>query len=121
MAVEDGAVLGLLLGRLNQATGRCSGPESLVPEVLKLYETLRKSRITTNVAGAVSNQYWYHRSDGPEQEERDQLLAAAGKGVKSKWNLTDEDYQMDLLGFDVIKDSEDAFDRWVQKRTMAHI
>lgn len=61
MAVEDGAVLGKLLGLLSQFP-RIDETERhlLVPAALKLSESLRKSRTTLNVQGAVRNQEMYH-------------------------------------------------------------
>ncbi|KAF2846027.1 putative salicylate hydroxylase [Plenodomus tracheiphilus IPT5] len=116
MAVEDGAVLGKLLGRLNKVPVSIAASVSRVPDVLKLYEKLRKARTTINVAGAVANRYWFHLHDGPEQEHRDAFLA--GNGVKSEWVLNNDAYQRDLLGFDVVKDSEEAFDAWLQEQNM---
>jgi salicylate hydroxylase len=115
MAVEDGAVLGKLLGLFSKSNQFESEEKHPVAEILRLYESLRKSRTTLNVKGAIANQYWYHLPDGPEQEARDAELETAIWGNKTKWNLTDVDYQNNLLGFDVIKDCEAAFESWRQK------
>ncbi len=58
MAVEDGLVLGLLLGKL-QASERIPTQEKRtnINAVLGLFESLRKKRTTTNVKGAVANRY----------------------------------------------------------------
>jgi salicylate hydroxylase len=115
MAVEDGAVLGKLLGRLDRSIKVGSGGTHQVAEILQLYESLRKSRTTLNVKGAISNQYWYHLPDGLEQEDRDASLETGQWGKRVKWNLNDMDYQKNLLGFDVIKDCEEAFENWALK------
>lgn len=53
MAVEDGAVIGTLLGRLQACLGPVQDSQrpEIVSELLKLYEELRKRRTTTNVQG----------------------------------------------------------------------
>lgn len=112
MAVEDGAVLGKLLSKASELDG--ANMESFVPKVLRLYESLRKSRTTVNVVGAVANRYWYHLPDGPEQEERDAFLRKEIWSDKVNWNLLDADYQYNLLGVDVVKDCEEAFEVWVR-------
>ena len=54
MAVEDGAVLGTLLTRLHDS--ELPGPDrEHLSAILKLYETLRKSRTTLQVQGAIKN------------------------------------------------------------------
>lgn len=54
MAVEDGAVLGTLLTKLHKSELPNSDDEH-IPTMLKLYETLRKSRTTLQVQGAIKN------------------------------------------------------------------
>lgn len=71
MAVEDGAVLGKLLGQLVSSSLYHDRPRDTVLDMLEMYENLRKSRTTTNVQGARSNQRAYHLPDGPIQESRD--------------------------------------------------
>ena len=66
MAVEDGACVARLLG-LAAKSG------ASVPEVLQLYEQLRKDRTTLNVEGATSNREVYHAS-GAAAEERNRIL-----------------------------------------------
>ncbi|KAK5052145.1 hypothetical protein LTR84_002949 [Exophiala bonariae] len=106
MAVEDGAVLGRLLG-LFQST---SAVGMTVTDVLKLYESLRKSRTTTSVQGAMSNRKMYHMLDGSEQVERDAELQKADYSKPSIFRWLDPEYNKDMLGFDVVMDSEKAFE-----------
>lgn len=56
MAVEDGLVLGLLLGKV-QSSGRIPEQErrAHLNSVLRLFESLRKQRTTTNVKGSIAN------------------------------------------------------------------
>jgi len=116
MAVEDGAVLGLLLGKAVQkfsTGGSAVKPLSVVSSVLELYEQLRKSRTTLNVLGAVANRECFHLHDGPEQEERDLMLKNIDwLNDRSKWQWLDMQYQDDLLGFDATLDAEAAFENW---------
>ncbi|KAL3300740.1 salicylate hydroxylase [Colletotrichum asianum] len=118
MAVEDGAVLGKLLGLLN-ASSNGTTPAELIPEVLQLYETLRKSRTTVNVQGARSNQKWYQIPDGPEQEARDAEMAGAKltDGLSpTGWRWIDPEYQKELLGHDVVAEAVKAFAEWEAAR-----
>jgi salicylate hydroxylase len=116
MAVEDGAILGLLLNKL-QAAGLSmqSGERNAqINTVLRLYEQLRKDRTKTNVAGAVSTRHYYHLHDGEEQRQRDEDLAAM---PSSNWQgscafiWADAEYQRSLLGFDVLADASEKFDQ----------
>ncbi|TEA18536.1 FAD-dependent monooxygenase OpS4 [Colletotrichum sidae] len=114
MAVEDGAVLGKLLGLLKGST---ESPTESVPGILRLYESLRKSRTTLNVQGAKSNQKWYHVSDGPEQQARDAEMAgrSLGEGLTpTGWRWIDKDYQRELLGHDCVAEAVEAFAKWKQ-------
>ncbi|KIW96508.1 uncharacterized protein Z519_03577 [Cladophialophora bantiana CBS 173.52] len=117
MAVEDGAVLGLLLGRFaHKSASNHAAAESKdrVAAVLQLYENLRKSRTTVNVLGAVTNRKYFHLHDGPEQEERDAALANLDwyGSSQTKWKWLDSGYQADLLGFDALENAEEAFKEW---------
>jgi salicylate hydroxylase len=116
MAVEDGAILGLLLDKL-QAAGLStqSGERNAqINTVLRLYEQLRKDRTKTNVAGAVSTRHYYHLHDGEEQRQRDEDLAAM---PSSNWQgscafiWADAEYQRSLLGFDVLADASEKFEQ----------
>jgi len=119
LAVEDGAVLGWLLGetskRLTQeaelnASDRIQG-------VLKLYESLRKVRTTTNVQGAIANRMMYHLPDGPDQVKRDkELLDFDYDHGRSDIKWADTEYQKDMLGFDAIGDTKQAFGKWWNSR-----
>ncbi|XWX00414.1 hypothetical protein V2A60_008434 [Cordyceps javanica] len=114
MAVEDGAVLGRLLGLLKTSTKDASTLQERIPGVLKLYEDLRKKRTTVIVLGAIANRKWYHLADGPLQEARDKAMAKSTSEVigKESWNLLSDDYQAEMLGFDAIRDCEIAFGNW---------
>ena len=117
MAVEDGAVIGYLLGSLSKslASDRDQSPNrtDLISRVLKLYERLRKSRTTLNVRGAMANRIFYHMPDGAGQEKRDEVLATADyKTVRTEYNWVDSKYQRDLLAYDAVKEASNAFEQW---------
>ncbi|CAI6331439.1 unnamed protein product [Periconia digitata] len=68
MSLEDGHVLGLCLGRL---TGTTDADKKLA---LAVYERCRRRRTERVVARGTTQQHLYHVHDGPEQQERDDLL-----------------------------------------------
>ncbi|KAI1803010.1 putative salicylate hydroxylase [Daldinia bambusicola] len=118
MAVEDGAVIGLLLEKFQNAGIPSDQVEKnkKLASLFRLYEDLRKERTEVNVAGAVHTRHYYHLADGPEQEARDEELAAL---PSTKWkarcsfNWGDAEYQKSLLGVDIIADAERRFDEWL--------
>lgn len=113
MAIEDGAALGVLLGSLSTLT--TANRESHVPEILKLYESMRKARTTVNVEGAAENRILYHMEDGPDSEARNEAFARvdwedAESGFAFGWgNLG---YLKRLMGFDTVSDARECFEEW---------
>ncbi|OHE99926.1 FAD binding domain-containing protein [Colletotrichum orchidophilum] len=102
-AVEDGAVLGLLLGHIKS--------KSQLPTALKSYEKLRKARGESIVRETFKQRHDFHMNDGPEQEARDQIfLSQLGKELKgafpSRW--TCPEVQPWLYGYDAYKEVEEA-------------
>lgn len=105
-AVEDGAVLGQLLGRVRS--------RAQVPQALRMYEALRKARGEAVVRETFKQRHDFHLPDGPEQEARDALfLSALGKEegeVKgpfpSRW--TCPEVQPWLYGYDAFAEVEQA-------------
>lgn len=128
-AVEDGAVLGLLLGHIKS--------KEQIPKALKMYEKLRKargeaivketfkqvrcdlrhqnpSRIALADAPFLAQRHDFHMPDGPEQETRDNLfLSMLGKEVKgpfpSRW--TCPEVQPWLYGYDAFREVEEAVEK----------
>ncbi|KAL1981392.1 hypothetical protein VTN96DRAFT_2735 [Rasamsonia emersonii] len=117
MAVEDGAALGVLLGRLSKSPFvKPADRSSKIPGVLKLYESLRKKRTTVNVQGAIQNQEMYHMADGPECDARNEAFAKVDWNdpqSKFKWGWGNLGYLKELMGFDTIADAAQQFDEWV--------
>ncbi|KAG0652763.1 Oosporein biosynthesis 4 [Hyphodiscus hymeniophilus] len=113
MAVEDGCVLGILLGRANRESSNAAELRRNLPSILDLYESLRKSRTTVNVKGSIRNRTMFHMPDGEEQRARDEALAKVTWKEPCVWQWGDIGYLKKLNGFDVIKDTNRVFDQWV--------
>jgi salicylate hydroxylase len=102
-AIEDGAVLGVVLSPTRIADGR---PET-IQKALKLYEKLRKPRAEALVELAAESGRAMHLGAGKAKEERDKVFAAlkAGTGkVPDKW--ADADVQSQVYGVNVVADAE---------------
>ncbi|KAJ5955416.1 hypothetical protein N7501_009695 [Penicillium viridicatum] len=103
-AVEDGAVLGLILGHLRS--------KDQLPKALKMYENLRKARGDAIVKETFKQRDSFHMADGPEQEARDKIfLSQLGESkiqgpFPSKW--TCPQVQPWLYGYDAFKVVENA-------------
>ncbi|OJJ48752.1 hypothetical protein ASPZODRAFT_1667690 [Penicilliopsis zonata CBS 506.65] len=102
-SLEDGAVLGLLLGKMKD--------KSQLPGILRLYESLRKSRGEAIVREAFKQRHDFHMPDGEEQIKRDQVfLSQLGKEIKgafpSRW--TCPEVQPWLYGYDAVAEVEKA-------------
>ncbi|EAW12904.1 putative salicylate hydroxylase [Aspergillus clavatus NRRL 1] len=99
MAVEDGAVLGALLGHVASEPAK-------VPSVLQLYEDLRKPRTTRTVQGAMRNRGSFHLADGIFQRLRDLVLSVSGLTRETDWIGVMASRQHVVLGFDVLAEVE---------------
>jgi salicylate hydroxylase len=122
MAVEDGAVLGTIIGGLkgilDGGSDQFYSRQETTASALKLYENMRKARTTKNVLGAVQNRILYHMPDGPEQRERDKVLGSMDLDTVS-WKWANGAYQLDLLGYDAIKAAESSVQAWGRIRQLA--
>lgn len=92
MSLEDGAVLGELFSRWK-------GPftPKVKCELLDIYQKIRAPRTDMVVQKGNRQQWLYHLHDGPEQEERDRILRAAGEGEALAWR--DKAFAPQLLGW----------------------
>lgn len=114
MAVEDGAALGILLGHLSKIPQDLDAP-SHIPAILRLYESMRKRRTTTNVKGARQNKDLYQMRNGPEMEARDAALQRVDwydPNSCCEWGWGDITYQKALMAFDTIEDANRRFRLW---------
>lgn len=106
MAVEDGACIGTLLGLVSRSHGVS------IPEVLKLYEELRKRRNLLQVTGAMQNQELFHLGDEDGVRRRNDLLQTLTWDDEQKgfpWLWGDMNYQTELNGFDTVQDAKEQF------------
>ncbi|KAF2166565.1 hypothetical protein M409DRAFT_66584 [Zasmidium cellare ATCC 36951] len=104
-AIEDGAVLAVVLSKLPNTT-----PEA-ISKGLKVYETVRRERAYKLVELAAASGRAMHLGEGAAKEERDRQFAALreGKGpVPDKW--ADADVQKVIYGQDVVQIAEEEFD-----------
>ena len=103
-AIEDGAVLGVVLSKLPSTS-----PEDIT-KALKVYEEVRRDRAYQLVELAAASGRALHLGDGKAKEERDQQFAALkeGKGpVPDKW--ADADVQKIIYGTDVMAVADEKF------------
>jgi salicylate hydroxylase len=124
MAVEDGAVIGKLLGSLQAhilkprisgvkpSQSTISSAQKLTTEVLALYEKNRKERTTRNVQAAVKNRQLFHMQDGILQKIRDFVLSYAGVTRKTDWTWVLSSRQSQTYGWDVLEDCGKLFEYW---------
>lgn len=104
-AIEDGAVLSVVLSKLPYTT-----PEA-INKALKVYEEVRRDRAYRLVELAAASGRAMHLGDGAAKEERDKQFAALkeGKGpVPDKW--ADADVQKIIYGQDVMQIADQEFD-----------
>jgi salicylate hydroxylase len=110
-AIEDGAVLGVVLSKLPEAT-----PEA-IRKVLKVYEGVRMDRAYQLVELAAASGRSLHLGEGAAKEERDRQFAALkekkGGAVPDKW--ADADVQKQTYGEDVMKTANERFDELYAK------
>jgi salicylate hydroxylase len=102
-SLEDGGVLGRLLERLES--------KEQLPQRIKLYERLRKTRSEAIVRETFHQRDAFHMPDGPEQEERDKIFASQlGKEITCKFpsRWTCAEVQPWLYGYDAHKEADSA-------------
>lgn len=109
-AIEDGAVLSVVLSKLPDTS-----PQAIA-KALKVYEEVRRERAYKLVELAAASGRGLHLGDGTAKEERDKQFAAlkAGKGpVPDKW--ADADVQKVIYGTDVMEIAEKDFDEMYER------
>ncbi|KAJ5217435.1 FAD binding domain protein [Penicillium chermesinum] len=103
-SLEDGAVLGRLLGHVGHPAG--------VPHAIKLYENLRKERSRTIALETFKQREAFHLPDGEAQRHRDAAFASAiisgpTPAFSSRW--TCPTFQPWLYGYDAYAEADRAF------------
>ena len=104
MAVEDGAVLGHLFSKLEH--------KHEIPDLLRLYESIRKPRTTRIVECSTAMQEIFNLPDGTRQRERDRQLTEEQpcEGYPNRW--ADPVFQRWLLGYDTEIEVEKAWEKF---------
>ncbi|KAM3460918.1 hypothetical protein NHJ6243_005481 [Beauveria neobassiana] len=100
-AMEDGAVLGRLLGSIHEA--------SRIPDVLAVYQEIRKVRVEKIAKQALKQRCNFHVPDGPLQEARDEAMTTHQQREEeypSQW--TCPIMQPWLYGYDAIAVADSA-------------
>lgn len=123
MSVEDGAVLGALLGKLDRSGrfGSCSHGRDVVSSVLGLYDSIRKPRTTQIVNAVQKARREYTLPDGEAQRERDTFLGDTGRpdwSGEAEWAMATRAFQKQILGLNVVADAEKKFDDWLSRSTL---
>jgi salicylate hydroxylase len=106
-SLEDGAVLGYLLGKVD---ARKKGEQ--LPKFAEMYQKLRKERGELIAKETFKQREDFHLPDGEKQEARDKLmLSMLGRELEadfpSRW--TCPRVQRWLYGYDAYKEAEEAF------------
>ncbi|MCJ1321022.1 hypothetical protein MMC15_006364 [Xylographa vitiligo] len=107
-AIEDAAVLGVVLARLPDTSAES------INKALRVYETVRKERAETLVELAAASGRALHLGDDNEEarKRRDAEFAALKKGqgpVPDKW--ADAEVQKMIYNFDCDKEANAAFEK----------
>ena len=111
MAIEDAAVLAVVLARVPAAD------PGAIARALRVYEKVRMERAYSLVELAAANGKAMHLGDGEAKEERDRAFAALRKDgakgastgpVPDKW--ADADVQRMIYGEDVTRTAEEQFE-----------
>ncbi|KAK1594749.1 FAD dependent oxidoreductase [Colletotrichum navitas] len=111
-SLEDGAVLGYLLGKV----GGHGTKAAQLPAAAAMYQRLRMARGQRIVMESFRQRDDFHMPDGPEQERRDEVMAASlGPGAEpqpgfpSRW--TCPEIQRFLYSYDAYAEAEESYNQ----------
>ncbi|EPE08666.1 salicylate hydroxylase [Ophiostoma piceae UAMH 11346] len=115
MAIEDGAVIAEVLGRVQMAAPDSVGlgqQATSVRRCLKTYELLRKERTSMLVNMAFHSGRVLHLGEGAAREERDRQFAEhttdGKKAIPDKW--ASPDVQKIIYSYDCVAETKAEFD-----------
>jgi salicylate hydroxylase len=104
-AIEDGAVLSIVLSRLPDTSA------SSINKALRVYQEVRKERADTLVQLAAQSGRTLHLGEGAAKAERDaQFKALKEKTGKNPDKWADADVQRQIFSHDCMQIAEDEFD-----------
>ena len=106
MAIEDAAVLGTLLSKMQH--------RAQIPDILSLYERLRKPRTKAIRDRARAIRKVYTLEDGPLQQERDRQLRELVPYDGCPNFLADPSLQRTLFGYDANDEAEKAWSIYLE-------
>ncbi|PYI02136.1 FAD/NAD(P)-binding domain-containing protein [Aspergillus sclerotiicarbonarius CBS 121057] len=119
-SIEDAIVLGTVLGLLNQHATKAYQLRTLVPEVLELYEDLRKPAAARNTQSALSCRREFQLGNGVTQRFRDWVLSGAGitRDTEVGWWKMVSSRQEGVLagGMGLLEETGRAFGEWRKAR-----
>ncbi|ESZ94278.1 FAD binding domain protein [Sclerotinia borealis F-4128] len=111
-SLEDGAVMGFLLGKVGKVNGDTGAKEEQLGKAAKMYEGLRKGRGERIARETWGQRESFHLVEGEAQVRRDEILEAGpreGGGFPSRW----QDFggvQGWLYGYDAYGEAERGFE-----------
>ncbi|KAJ7754342.1 hypothetical protein DFH07DRAFT_1029305 [Mycena maculata] len=103
-AIEDGAVLGVVMSRLTNKAGVHTG--------LLVYERLRKARTEHLVEEAAASGRALHLTDPAAQAARDEAFRQVKHGGPNPDRAVDRAVQDLVYGHDCVKDAEERFEEY---------
>ncbi|KAJ6488843.1 hypothetical protein C8R45DRAFT_901717 [Mycena sanguinolenta] len=106
-AIEDGAVLGVVLGKLTDKRD--------VHAALLVYERLRKSRTSHLVSLAAESGRALHLTDPHAQAARDEAFRQVKHGGPNPDKAVDREVQDFVYGHDCVNDAEGRFDEYFRE------
>ncbi|PYH89071.1 FAD/NAD(P)-binding domain-containing protein [Aspergillus ellipticus CBS 707.79] len=120
--IEDAAVLGTLLGLLNRHAATPHQLRSSIPEVLRLYEDLRRPAAERNIQSAVDSRRMFQLGNGVTQQLRDWILGGGGITRDTDgWLRVVSSRQGGVLGGgrELVGETNQVFDEWRRLRLPA--
>lgn len=106
MAFEDAAVIGVLVSKMQH--------KSQLPDILTIYERLRKPRTTTLCGKSRAMRDVYAFDDGPLQEERDRQLREHEPFDGYANFLADPGFQKALFGYNAMEEASRAWEIYLK-------
>ena len=119
-SLEDAVVLGTVLGLINQHATKPHQFRSLLPDVLSLYEDLRKPAAARNIQNGLSCRRLFQLGNGVSQQFRDWVLRGAGitRDTEVGWWKLVSTQQAGVLagGQGLFEETGRAFGEWREAR-----